>query len=492
MSAARARLPGFAAACALLAAATAASGQAPIGDPSPVPPLPPPTAALARPLVLDDVLRSAERAHPLIVAAAQERPLAEADVQSAEGSFDVAWRTRGVIVPLGGYPSGRVDSMFEKPTTLWGSTLFAGYRWGSDTFAPYDGKLVTNEFGEVRAGLLVPVWRNGPIDRRRATIERSELGLAIADATVSQQRLEIARLAAFRYWDWVAAGRRLEAAKQVLELARLRDAQLGARVESGDLPAFEQLDNRRAIVHREQQVVLAERALEQASIELALFHRDEAGRAIRPASERLPRGFPDPAPLPTSYAGELETAFARRPELERLRAQRDQTRVEERWADNQRMPAVDLAVMGSQDLGQGSVKREPFELEAGLVIDIPLERNVAEGRLRAARAQRARVDAQERFTIDRIEADVRDAAVALRTAFERVGVAKQEVSLAHQLEAGERERFELGDSSLLIVNLREQAALEAEVRAIDALADYHKARAALEAATARLLEPKPR
>jgi outer membrane protein, heavy metal efflux system len=442
--------------------------------------------------MLDDVLRSAERAHPLIVAAAQERPLAEADVQSAEGAFDVAWRTRGVIVPLGGYPSGRVDSMFEKPTTLWGSTLFAGYRWGSDTFAPYDGKLATNEFGEVRAGLLVPVWRNGPIDRRRATIERSELGLAIADATVAQQRLEIARLAAFRYWDWVAAGRRLEAAKQVLELAQMRDRQLGARVESGDLPGFEQLDNRRAIVHREQQVVLAERALEQAAIELGLYHRDDAGNAIRPARERLPPGFPDPGAPPQSFASELETALGRRPELDRLRAQRDQTRVEERWADNQRMPAVDLAVMGSQDLGQGSVKRDPFELEAGLVIDIPIERNVAEGRLRAARAQRVRIDAQERFTIDRVEADVRDAAVALTAARERVRIARQEVALAHQLEAGERERFDLGDSSLLIVNLREQAALEAEVRAIDALADYHKARAALEAATARLLEPKPR
>jgi outer membrane protein TolC len=473
---------------AALSSVSQAGAQPAIGDPSPVPAPAPPTSALARPLMLDDVLRSADRAHPLIVAAAQERPLAEADVQSAEGAFDVAWRTRAVMVPLGGYPSGRVDSMFEKPTTLWGSTLFAGYRWGSDTFAPYDGKLVTNEFGEVRAGLLVPVWRNGPVDRRRATIERSELGLAIADATVSQQKLEIARLAAFRYWDWVAAGKRLRAAKEVLELAQLRDAQLGARVERGDLPMFEQIDNRRAIVHREQQVVLAQRQLEQASIELALFFRDDDGSSIRPSPERLPPDFPEPGALPGSFAGDLQGALERRPELDRLRAQREQTQVEERWADNQRMPAIDFAVMGSQDLGQGSEKRDPFELELGLVIDIPIERNVADGRVRAAQAQRARVDAQERFAIDRVEADVRDASVALVAAHERVRIARQEVTLAHQLETGERERFELGDSSLLIVNLREQAALEAEVRVIDALADYHKARAALDAATARLLE----
>jgi hypothetical protein len=50
------------------------------------------------------------------------------------------------------------------------------------------------------------------------------------------------------------------------------------------------------------------------------------------------------------------------------------------------------------------------------------------------------------------------------------------------MEQAERTRLELGESTLLFVNLREQTAAEAAVREVDALGDYHKAVASLRAA----------
>jgi hypothetical protein len=57
---------------------------------------------------------------------------------------------------------------------------------------------------------------------------------------------------------------------------------------------------------------------------------------------------------------------------------------------------------------------------------------------------------------------------------------------SQDLAKGELTRFNLGDSNLIFVNLREQNAADAEVREIEALQDYQKACVAFEAAVARI------
>ena len=78
---------------------------------------------------------------------------------------------------------------------------------------------------------------------------------------------------------------------------------------------------------------------------------------------------------------------------------------------------------------------------------------------------------------------MRDALSALRAARTRVQVARRELEVARRLEAAERSRFELGEGTLLLVNLREQASTEAALREVDALADFHRAMASYRAAT---------
>jgi len=433
-------------------------------------------------LGLDEVIRSAEDRYPMIVAAARDRDAAEGDLLAAEGGFDPSWKT-GATVVLGGYPSQRIDTLVEQPTPLWGASLFAGYRISAGQFATYDGKLVTNPFGEVRAGARVPLWRDGPIDRRRASIRRAELGVEIAKLSVSQQRIEVVRAASYRYWDWAAAGRRLSIVRDWVNLAVRRDADLGERVARGDIPAIERTENQRTILQRQAALAAAERALAEASNELSLFLRDREGKAIVPAPERLPPSISEAVAAATARADE-QAALERRPELPRLEAQRAQARVELDWAKNQRMPAVDVMVMGSKDFGPGDVKLDKPVFEASVLIDIPLVARVPRGRVKAAEATMARIDEQTRLAKDRIVADVRNAKAALVAAQDRAALAKQELTVARQLAEAEAQRFLAGDGTLLIVNLREQAAAEAALRHVDALVDWHKAAANYRAATA--------
>jgi outer membrane protein TolC len=439
--------------------------------------------AQTAPLTLDDVLRSVDQRLPLIQAAEVERDLARTDLLSAQGAFDLAWRTRANGTPLGYYQNGRVDSVLEQPTTLWGTTFFGGYRLGQGSFAVYDGKLETNGLGEWRAGLTVPFWRNGPIDRRRATIARAEIGLGIADLTVLQQRLDLSRVAGHRYWDWVAAGQRLAAAKALYDIARKRDSDLGAAVQAGQIPAIERVENARSLAQRQAQVIAAERGVQQTAIELSLYCRDAEGQPALPSADRLPGPTPDPEALsPDQLAGDQATAIEQRPEVRRVTLQQSQAAIELDWARNQLAPGLDLTVAATQDVGAGSHTRQPTELEASLMIDVPLQTRVASGRQANAEATLTRLAAQARFAADRIRADVQDAHSALAAAKQRVAIARQELGLARRVAEAERTKFFLGDSTLFTVNLRELAAFDAAIREVDALQDYRKAQASYWAA----------
>jgi outer membrane protein TolC len=185
---------------------------------------------------------------------------------------------------------------------------------------------------------------------------------------------------------------------------------------------------------------------------------------------------------------DVDEALARRPEVQRVLTQKKQQEVELSFQKNQLLPALDLGLTFTQDLGNTPrPELEPLrkpELEVSALLEIPLLYRAPLGRIQAARAGVAKLDAQLQLARDRVAVDVRDALSALDAAHERIGFSRQEVAVSLQLEQGERTRFELGDSTLLFVNLREQASAEARLREIDAHNDFQKSTAALRASLA--------
>jgi outer membrane protein TolC len=427
-------------------------------------------------LSLEEVVRSARERHPLLRAAELERSIASADLLSAEGGFDPTVKARAVTIPAGPYTSDRVEALAEIPTSVWGTRVFAGYRVSRGDFAVYDGKLATGDLGEARVGVQVPLWRDGPIDRRRAALRRAELGIDAAKLGVGQQRIDTVRAVSLRYWDWVAAGHRVNVARENLAIAVTRDSALEVRVSHGDIPAFERTENERVTHQRAAQVAGAERAFQSAAIELSLFFRAADGTPVRPEASRLPASFPVVAPRRSAPGQAEEAALLRRPELRRIELMQHQAHVDRDLWNNQRKLGIDLVAAGAKDFGAvADARLAKPELELSLLVDVPLWTRNQDGRVQAADATLARLAHQGRFARDRVVADVRDAASAVDMALERIAATRREVEVSKQLVQMERQRFELGEGTLLIVNLREQALVEANLREIDALADYFKA-----------------
>lgn len=447
-------------------------------------------ASAQQTLRLEDVLESVSRNYPPLLAVMRDLDIAQGDMRSAMGRFDLTMRVKVDADEFGFYDNERVDFGLEQATPFLGTSFFTGWRRGEGNFADYDGKLQTRSLGEFRAGMRLPLLRDRAIDSRRAEVRKADLGIDVARLSIDQQKIVVLQVATQRYWSWVAAGQRLQVAESLLKIATDRDTFLKESVKLGQLAEIEVTDNERAILQRRSQIIEAERGLQQASIEMSLFYRDGNGRPQLAKPSQLPLAFPQLEALTESRLQEdIETALRRRPEIQRLVVQRMQTQVDAELAKNQLLPNIDLMLSFTSEGGTGTVKRGPQELRASLVFDLPIQRRTAAGRLQVAEARLNQVDLREKFTREQVTAEVQDAISAVQAAYRRTLLIAEELKVARRLQELEKDRFDLGDSTLFLVNLREQATFEAAVREVAAQSDYFRSMALYELAIANALAP---
>ncbi len=447
--------------------------------------------ASAQTLGPGELLRSVERSLPLIERARRDVDLATGELVQARGGFDLSLRASSKAIE-GFYDNTRAATVLTQPVSWLGANVYGGYRVGRGNFAPYDTAAQTLGLGEFTVGVDMPLLRNRGVDLRRAERQTAALGVELAERGLDKTRLSVYKEALAEYWDWAAAGQQLRVAQSLLDLALARDQQLADSVALGQIAPVERTDNRRAILQRRSALLGAERHVQMKAIDVSLFNRLDDGTPSRPDLSRLPTLL-RPAgeeSEPTEDAA-VRIALMRRPELQALRIKRDQQEVEQRLAENGVLPSLDLFSELSRDIGAGAPSRVPAVFQGGLTFSLPLQNRKATGKQLQARAKLSAVVQELRWAEDQVRADVQDALSALRAARGVLELVSEELTVAQELEQLERDRFDLGDSTQFLVNLRELATADAALREARALADYQKALVSFEAATGQLLDRMP-
>lgn len=449
---------------------------------------------LPTPLTLDHVITAVLQAYPLLQIAYLERNIAAGAYLSAQGEFDLKLKADSMNMPLGYYQTYRHSLGLEQPL-FGGGTVSGGYRLGRGDFEPWYKERQTNEGGEFKLGLAVPLWQNRAIDERRAQLWRTAYGRDLVEPTIQAQLLVFIRDASLSYWDWVGAGMQYRFAQQLLNLALDRDAQLREQVRRGIRPESDLIDNERLIVSRRVKLLETQRKLLTAAAKLSLFLRWDDGSPLVPPEENLPSAFPDPHPIhPEWLDRDITYAQSRRPELRALDYERQILVVDWQLAQNQFQPELNALMSASQDIGgpaSASKDKTPTELEAGLVFQVPLQRRKASGKIQAIEAKLSQWAAKRRFTAEKIAVEVQAAVIALNTAYRAVSQAREAVRLNEEMERFEIIRLDQGTSDFLRVNLREQATFDARVAEVSALQQYYEAQAEYRAAVAADLPLQP-
>lgn len=426
-------------------------------------------------LTLEQVLTSVEDDFPLLAAFFAERGIAAGQLLAAEGPFNTKFTSYNKTYPLGGYRYTVSDTFLQQPT--WkGGEGYAGYRIGvGPTFPIWYGELETNKGGEFRAGYAQSLLQGFAIDKRRAASFKARIARSAAEPDIQKQRIEFLQSAATAYWSWVAAGRRFVISRQILKVAEDRDKILAERERLREIAPIERVDNRRIVLDRQSKLVAAGRRFQEAAIKLSLFYRDASGLPALPEPDQLPRQFPAiQPPRPERLPVDVERALVERPELRSLALKRQSAQISLSLAQNQTLPLLDGSFGVAQDVGpeEPGFFKSPFQLEAGLVGSVPLQRSAARGDRLTAEAQIAQLMAQTRWTRDKITAEVQDAMSALIASYEQIPPIRESVQLTYRVEVAERERYFRGDSNLFAVNIRELQTADTALLEVDALAGY--------------------
>ncbi len=441
-------------------------------------------------LTLADVLAQAEANHPKLRGSDAERRAATAKRVSKQGAFDV--------VPYAGSDYLRYNSTSTrgKPlnTTMSDVGVELPFRNGIKVVAgtrlnlgsPKSPDSSTGNTGEWNVSIKAPLRRGFGINEKSAAEQQAFIGEPIAAQNFAFTRLDVLRQASFAYWDWVAAGQKGTVARDLLTLGETRAAQIRRLSKAGFLPEIDSVEAAGEVLRRRGALIKAERDQQKAGFKLSLYlwgGGDGSDNAL-PAPGLAPPAFPPIAQLaPDAVQSGRERAIVQNPQIQIARLQQDSLRIDERLAENDRQPTLDLVLNPGLDTGARSIGET---MKAGLLFSVPLGRREATGRRDEARLKREKFRQEERLLIGQIQTEVDDAANAVELARLRYTVAEEEVTLAERLESAERRKFELGDGTLFLVNQRERATAEARARLIDVQTEYQQSFAAFRAATLQL------
>lgn len=423
---------------------------------------------------------------PIVQLARAELARAAGARLGAAGAFDLKLKGKADSAVAGYYDWSAVEIAAEQQIPGWGARVGAGYRASDGQLPVYYAERETAVQGEVFASLSVPLLRDGFTDAGRAAITMAEADLGGAAARARALQVQLQREALAAYWGWVAAVAKLEVAEQQAALATARDAAVRARVSQGDLPPVAITDNQRALFERQADVAAQRQKVQQSAAKLSVYWRGPDGAPRSPGADAAPArpAPPDGAARAAALMERLPSLLAARPEIAEIDALIAQLDAELRLARAQRLPGLDVVGSAARGFGGDDKALTQPELVVGLRLDAPAQQRKARGKLDELEAKRISMQQKRRLMLDKAAAEAQAAFAAVEGTAAAWSLARQGAEAAEALAAAERRRFEAGDTDLLTVYLREQAAGKAAGEVAEALSAWHVALADLDAALA--------
>jgi outer membrane protein TolC len=411
--------------------------------------------------------------HPLARKADLLPEAGEALVRAARGGFDPRI--------VGGFDqkdyNGKeyyqtLDLGLQVPT-WYGIKALAGYEHNEGQYLnPADN---TPPAGLAAIGLEWTPLRGLVIDKRRAALQKAKL---YAEANIAGRKGMLNDLlaeATGAYWEWVRAWHSLEVYNSAVELAELRLNAVRGGWRSGARPAIDTTEAALLYQARLLDQSAADYKYRKARfvLETYLWSEENAplelGPRVRPpALTEIPQ-----VPIPLPPVAAFDSILESHPEVLAYALKVEQLEVEQRLQAEQLKPdlSVKWQFLGTPPGTQASSSYE-FGLDnykVGLGLSFPVF--VREARGNAANA-RLMVDAAEYDLYDKrrnLYYKIQNLHAAHAAALAQASLSNDMVEGSTALKLGEDRRFEVGESSLFLVNTREQNLIKARLEQVGLL-----------------------
>jgi outer membrane protein TolC len=377
-----------------------------------------------------------------------------------------------------------LESKIEQLTPVYGMKIFGGYAKANGTFPVYDGKLLTGSDGEAFFGIELPLLKGGATDEGRTKIEVTTKKVDQANADRSQELTDFVLNAKTAFWDWVYSKAKLEVSKSLLTFAEQRDRGLERRAQTGDIASIDRKDNLRIIYNRQARITNAELEWMDKTRKLSVYYRSESGEPLVLNESDVP-GLSAPPKLGTQNLKDLlKTAVEENPEIQSLKLKINQLEREQLLAKNSTLPTLNMKIERVRELGSPNPNSKiQNELKAGLTLEWPLMMRKGRGELIKVDHEIDALKAKLQFLEDKLGARVSMIHQKIQLLLKNFETISNETNMAKEVAMGEQRRFTTGQTNIITVNLREEAAAEAQLKLTENLTLIYQARAELDALT---------
>ena len=405
---------------------------------------------------------------------------AEAEIMQAKGAFDpklTSYFDRKAFKGTDYY--NRWDNILKIPT--WSGIDFKlGYERNTGKY------LLQEESSELMvAGLTVPIGQGLVIDARRNTLKQAQLGRNYAEAERQKLINSTVYYAAKSYWDWWFSYQQLQLIREGYDLADKRFIATRERARVGEQATIDSVEAKITLQDREV-------ALQQAIIELQ-NNRLALSNYLWSANE-IPLELPEDAAPPlagirkvdeTSLLTLINQAKLQHPEIQKLNIKINQLQVEERFRKEMLKPVLNA---NFNFVADGFTNKPIYENKNSFSLDnhklgfefaMPLFLRKERGKLQQVRIKQQSTGFELNLTRREIMNDIYAAYNEIRNYENQLRIQQDATNNQTILVRAEQRKFDIGESTLFLINTRESKLIEMRTKVESLKSKYEKALANL-------------
>ncbi|MFK8037253.1 MAG: TolC family protein [Crocinitomicaceae bacterium] len=434
------------------------------------------------PFTLDQFLNLVIKHHPIAIQSQITIEKGQAYVMKAKGGFDPKLYGSAYQKYFdGGQYYSQIGGGLKIPT-WFGIELDAGYDIAKgDQLNPQD---YTPKDGLWRAGITVPLGKNLFIDARRAELKQAKI---YRESTFAQQQILLNQLlydASAAYWDWLKAYHKMKVYENAVQNAKIRFDGVKRSAGVGDKPFIDTLESNINLQNRIFGFTEYELLYKNSVAKLEVFLWQDGYIPLEVTNTIIPPSISDLviAEVDLPILTMLDTIENYHPQLLKYQYELESAEVDLKLSREQLKPTVNIKYNALNSPVDGSpwqnynINNYQWGAEVNIPIFIRKERGdlqLSQLEVRDLQAELANKQADQTYKVWSYYN-------SWQTSIQQINLSEQMVRQYELLFKGEQTLFNIGESSVFLLNSREKSLIESELNLIDAVITNHKAKLSAE------------
>jgi len=420
----------------------------------------------------DEYMDWVQRKHPLAKVADLKSEQGEAVVLGARGGFDPKVQGSFAQKSFNDTRYYQIAQGDLKIPTWAGVTLDGGFMQNDGFYLNPENRSPNQ--GLVHAGLSVSVGQGLFIDQRRAELGKAELAFEMAGAERQLMLNELLLEAGRSYWMWSMSFHARKIYEEAMDLAKERYQAVVQSALLGDRPFIDTLEAGIQYQTRQLQFSEAELQLKNNALLLSTYLWAEGLTPLQLSDDAIPENLEigsasSPDPLRMVQSREL---IYRHPLLYASEQSIASARIDLRWKKEQLKPILDLKYNAlTESIGQQQTNfgfnSEDYAIGLDFSMPIFLRKERSGLKLTKLKIQEKELELIDKQRV--LELKLNSSLNDWVTSEIQARLFNTTVNDYRSLLEGERELFQVGESSLFMVNSRESSYIGANVKLLELL-----------------------